>query len=122
MKNKVNGITLLKMIKDKKLKNNTKINVLFDDDLIYDLVSELRYQDNELIWEPNTFRVAMLYDDSYLFEIIEDNPKKIETLDNRYYDPINGCYCGKKVLGEDMLVDKINELVDRLNYLLEKSD
>lgn len=55
-------------------------------------------------------------------EIIEDKPKKIEELDNRYYDEVNQCFGGKKELGEPVLVDKINEVIDKLNYLLEKSN
>lgn len=55
-------------------------------------------------------------------EIIEDNPKKIEELDNRHFDEINQVYCGKKELGEAVLVDKINELTKATNYLLERND
>lgn len=47
--------------------------------------------------------------------IEEDN--KIEKLDNRYYDEVNECYGGKKELGEDILIDKINELIDEINYI-----
>lgn len=52
-------------------------------------------------------------------------PKRIEELDNRHFDEVNQVYCGKKELGESVLVDKINELIksfNRYEVLLEKSD
>lgn len=53
-------------------------------------------------------------------EIIEED-NKIEKLDNRYYDEVNECYGGKKELGEDILIDKINELIDEVNKLKENN-
>lgn len=53
-------------------------------------------------------------------EIIEED-NKIEKLDNRYYDEVNECYGGKKELGEDILIDKINELIDEVNALKENN-
>ena len=50
-------------------------------------------------------------------------PKRIEEIDDRYYDEINKCYCGRKELGSSELVDKINELVrisNKYARLLEK--
>lgn len=54
-------------------------------------------------------------------EIIEED-NKIEKLDNRYYDEVNECYGGKKELGEDILIDKINELIDEVNKLKENNE
>ena len=66
------------------------------------------------------------YDDMYEFlsseaEIIEED-KKIEKLDNRNYDEINKIYCGKKALGEAEIVDKINEIIDVVNKLVEDNE
>lgn len=66
------------------------------------------------------------YDDVYDFlskeaEIIEED-KKIEKLDNRNYDEINKIYCGKKALGEAEIVDKINEIIDAVNKMIERSE
>lgn len=66
------------------------------------------------------------YDDVYDFlskelEIIEED-KKIEKLDNRNYDEINKIYCGKKALGEAEIVDKINEIIDVVNKLVEDNE
>lgn len=58
-------------------------------------------------------------------EIEYEKPKRIKELDDRYYDEINQCYCGKRILGESVLVDKINELIksfNRYECLIEKSD
>lgn len=52
-------------------------------------------------------------------------PYRIKELDNRNYDEENQCYCGKQILGESILVDKINELVKVFNKyetIIEKSD
>lgn len=38
------------------------------------------------------------------------------------FDETNQVYCGKKTLGEPVLVNKINELTKAVNYLLEKSE
>ena len=51
-------------------------------------------------------------------EIIEED-NKIKKIDNRYYDDVNECYVGKKELGENILIDKINELIDEVNKLKE---
>lgn len=67
----LNGIELLNKIKNKELKNNTKINVLrYNDEFggIYTVVANLIYKDNELLWDKNSFRVSMLYQD-YKFKI-----------------------------------------------------
>lgn len=65
---KIDGITLLQIIKDNKLKDNTKIDVSYLDAPINYVIAKLTYKDNELNWEPGTFRVSMLYDDYYTFE------------------------------------------------------
>lgn len=51
-------------------------------------------------------------------EIIEED-KKIEKIDDRHYDEINQCYCGRNELSSSDLVDKINELIDEINKLKE---
>ena len=63
----------------------------------------------------NIFKADRLNNKVKIIE--EDN--KIEKLDNRYYDEVNECYGGKKELGEDILIDKINELIDEINKLKE---
>jgi len=50
---------------------------------------------------------------------LKDNDKleKIEKLDDRHYDEVNKCFCGRQMLGETVLVDKINEIIDHINKL-----
>lgn len=75
-------------------------------------------------WGDDTFEchvVSTKYDE----EIKYKSPKRIEELDNRHFDETNQCYCGKRELGESILVDKINELVksfNRYECLIEKSE
>lgn len=98
----INGIKLLQKIKNNELKFNQKINVYFDNTLTgtLDLEAVLTYRGDEVLWSENTFRFSMLYDDNYLFEIVED--KKIEKLNRHSIDEI---------------FDKVNELIDVVNEL-----
>lgn len=84
----INGIELLKKIKNNELKLNQKINVYYDNkDVAYDLVAILTYKGKEVIWTENTFRFSMLYDDNYLFEIIEEK-SIIENISRLSYQQI----------------------------------
>lgn len=76
--NKVSGIGLLQNIKNGRLKDNSKIKVVFDDGTNQRDVAIMIYKNDELIWQPGKFKVSMLYDDYYEFEIIENN--KIEKM------------------------------------------
>lgn len=116
------GIELLQMIKNNEIKEGTEINVLRANEecCCFDIVAKLKYSDNDLFWSPGTFRSSMLWDNDYLFEIVESKevPNKIEEINfvdgfsDSYYDT---CLIKTK--------DKINELIDAVNYLLDtKSD
>lgn len=110
----INGIELLKKIKNNELKLNQKINVYYDNkDVAYDLVAILTYKGKEVIWTENTFRFSMLYDDNYLFEIIED--KKIEKLSRCSWQE-NGVTI-QEMVSIDAVFDKVNELIDVVNEL-----
>lgn len=120
----INGIELLKKIKNNELKLNQKINVYFDNkDVAYDLVAILTYKGKEVIWTENTFRFSMLYDDNYLFEIIEEK-SIIENISRLSYQQIgtyqldnNDILGFIKALNEQFTKHgrKINEIVDYIN-------
>lgn len=65
---------------------------------------------------PNNYDLLEILNDE--IEIIEED-KKIEKIDNRHYDETNKIYCGTKALGEQIFVDKINEIIDEVNKLKE---
>ena len=120
----INGIELLKKIKNNELKLNQKINVYYDNkDVAYDLVAILTYKGNEVIWSENTFRFSMLYDDNYLFEIIEEktiqeNISKLSYQQIGTYQLDNNDILGFiKALNEQFTKHgrKINEIVDYIN-------
>lgn len=126
---KIDGITLLQIIKDNKLKDNTKIDVSYLDAPINYVIAKLTYKDNELNWEPGTFRVSMLYDDYYTFEIIGETEKnkkieKIKTNGNEFYSEYIEAWIKKSEFDAygEYLSNKLNAVIDKLNYLLEKSD
>ena len=119
----INGIELLKKIKNNELKLNQKINVYYDNkDVAYDLVAILTYKGKEVIWTENTFRFSMLYDDNYLFEIIEDK-SIIEKLNIENDSPtqfyIRNEYGTKCSLTKHskIITDKLNEVIDYINRM-----
>ena len=120
----INGIELLKKIKNNELKLNQKINVYYDSKgVAYDLVAILIYKGKEVIWSENTFRFSMLYDDNYLFQIIEEKTikKNISRLSYQQigtYQLDNNDILGFiKALSEQLTKHgrKINEIVDYIN-------
>lgn len=113
----INGIELLKKIKNNELKLNQKINVYYDNkDVAYDLVAILTYKGKEVIWTENTFRFSMLYDDNYLFEIIEDKPI-IEKL-NLDRESLKGKEIPRAI--DYLLEGRINEIIDHINRKEDK--
>ena len=121
----INGIELLQKIKNGELKLNTKISVYYDDLITdtLDLVAELTYKGNEVIWTENTFRFSMLYDDNYLFQIVEEKTIQ-ENISRLSYQQIgtyqldnNDILGFIKALNEQLTKHgrKINEIVDYIN-------
>lgn len=120
----INGIELLKKIKNNELKLNQKINVYYDNkDAVYDLVAILTYKGNEVIWTENTFRFSMLYDDNYLFEIVEEKTIQ-ENISRLSYQQIgtyqldnNDILGFIKALNEQLTKHgrKLNEIIDYIN-------
>ena len=121
----ISGIELLQKIKNGELKLNTKISVYYDDLITdtLDLVAKLTYKGNEVIWTENTFRFSMLYDDNYLFEIIEEkiiqeNISRLSYQQIETYQLDNNDILGFiKTLNEQLTKHgrKINEIVDYIN-------
>ena len=121
----VDGIKLLQKIKNNELKFNQKINVYFDNTLTgtLDLEAVLTYRGDEVLWSENTFRFSMLYDDNFLFEIVEEKTiqKNINRLSYQQigtYQLDNNDILGFiKALNEQFTKHgrKINEIVDYIN-------
>ena len=121
------GIELLKMIKNYEIKEGTEINVLRvnEDCCCFDVVAKLKYSDNDLLWSPGTFRSSMLWDNDYLFEIVEGKttPSNIEKI------KMVGCEVECKSLDAlfgidtpmtiEIAINKINELTEAVNYLID---
>ncbi len=114
------GIELLQMIKNYEIKEGTEINVLRTNEecCCFDVVAKLKYSDNDLHWSPGTFRSFMLWDNDYLFEIVESKevPNKIEKLYHIFNDSNKQETYYKLV---DEMFYKVNELIKAVNYLLE---
>lgn len=84
----------------------------------YDIINNCYVDKNDLMLEDHVNFFSKINDE---VEIVEES-KKIEKLDNRNYDEINKIYCGKKALGEAEIVDKINEIIDVVNKMIERSE
>ena len=115
------GIELLQMIKDGKLEEGTKINVFREDSkhCLIEGIARITYKNDELLWSAGTFRTSMLWNDDILFEINESKkvPNKIENLYHIFNDS-NKQETYYKLLDE--IFYKVNELIDKVNYLLDK--
>lgn len=116
------GIELLQMIKNGELKEGTKINVIKLEERVsfydYSTVTIITFIQNNLEWPAGTFKSSMLWDNDYLFEIMEreEVPNKIEKL----YHILNGDdKQGTYYKLADEMFYKINELIDTVNYLLD---
>lgn len=106
-------IDLLNKIANDTLADETKViidNVLY----IYDQKTKQLLKGYDSV-------KCRVFDGKSLNEIVEIIPvmeeKNIEELDDRYFDEINQVFCGKRQLGETILIDKINELVGKVNKL-----
>lgn len=108
---KYTGIELLQVIKDKKIKEKTKIRVLY---LGLPTKHILKVTEDNLIWEPGEFYVGELWDENYTFEVIEEKPKKIEEMEcnvESWFTPSQA---------DIEIIKKVNEIRNAVNYLLEK--
>lgn len=126
------GIELLKMIKNYEIKEGTEINVLRvnEESCCFDVVAKLKYNNNDLLWSPGTFRSSMLWDNDYLFEIVESKevPNKIEKIEKLSYQQLGTYQLDNndtlefiKSLNDQLTKHgrKINELIKAVNYLLD---
>lgn len=126
------GIELLQMIKNNEVEEGTKIIVLRanEDCCCFDVIAKLKYSDNDLFWSPGTFRSSMLWDDSYLFEIVKSKevPNKIEKIEKLNYQQLGTYQLDNNDTLEfirllnDQLTKygrKVNELIKAVNYLLD---
>lgn len=117
------GIELLQMIKNNEVEEGTEINVLRvnEECCCYDVMAKLKYTDNDLLWSPGTFRSSMLWSADYLFEINEslEMPDKIEELKIKEIKNVSGRDVYYYYGSENKEVNKINELIKAVNYLLD---
>lgn len=126
------GIELLQMIKNNEVEEGTEINVLRvnEECCCFDVVAKLKYSDNDLLWSPGTFRSSMLWDNDYLFEIVESKevPNKIEKIEKLSYQQLGTYQLDNndtlefiKSLNDQLTKHgrKINELIKAVNYLLD---
>ena len=122
----IDGITLLTMIRDGKIKKETLIEVSggIHSHLPYVIFGE----NKRLYWAhaKKNIQGVVLSNEffEYTFEIIEEKPKKIE----EYKQNINLASSTNQEQAVKIFkylcdfAEKINELIKATNYLLEKSD
>lgn len=111
----VDGIELLQMIKDGKVKADTEIKVWYDDG-IREYMTTLYFNGLDLKWQPNTFLARHFYNKYVEFEILEEE-KEIEEItirDNTLGFP-NGEWTARNM--DKAFAIKINELVREVRKL-----
>lgn len=123
----MSGIELLQMIKNNEIEEGTEINVLRDNEECncYDVMAKLKYSDNDLLWAPGTFRSSMLWDDDYLFEIVESKKVHNKITGTFQYNRLPSYFRDEEAINLvncnfEKHQQVINELVDAVNYLLNK--
>lgn len=125
---KIDGITLLQMIKEDKIKPNTKIKVTGGYRTHH---SYAFFGENKILYwksENGLTGQVVLSDEllKYEFEIIEENTKIEEIIlsNNRIVSNLNEevKYIDTNLKDREIYIKKINELIRAVNYLLEKSD
>ena len=117
---KYTGIELLQAIKDKKIKDYTKIKVFY---IGIPTKHILEVTQANLVWKPGEFFVGELWDDQYTFEVIEEKPKHIEEINKSY--PIFNFDEKSFEAMKDMLQDvysKQVKIIKSVNYLLDKEE
>ena len=126
---RLDGIQLIQKIRNGKVKDGSKIKVFYDDGMFDEsYVTVIEYKNNDIIWAPNTFKVSMLYDEYYSFEIIEDNDKlekiNVKTGDNckRFieYDDETGHHKYTIRLLDEYFSKNINKIIDHINKIEEE--
>lgn len=132
MTNKVDGITLLQMIKDEEIKDNTLIEVSGGIHCHQPYVGfdEENGKDGELYWKNVNFSSIRVVTTNelleYDFEIIEEieKPKKIELDDNCFidYDETGRHFINTNRKDRNIYIPKINWLIDKVDYLLKKEE
>ncbi len=123
--NKLDGIQLIQKIKNGKVKDGSKIKVFYDDGMFDEsYVTVIEYKNNDIIWAPNTFKVSMLYDSYYRFEIIEDNDKleKIEIMGEKiktFYDG-DTHFVGTNTKDRHFYIPILNKIINHINKIEEE--
>ena len=72
---RINGIELITRMKNNNIPVNNVIRVsrkTKDNEELF--ICFIRFKDGEVEWKNNSFRLAMLIDDSYIFTIIDKQP------------------------------------------------
>ena len=121
---KVDGITLLQMIKNKEIKDNTKIidntgkrYIYYDSTGNLNEITQLIGDDEETerMYQFTPYQLI-----NYTFEIIEEieKPKNIEELSFKYTNTYGNASQHKA--SEKDIINKINEISKAVNYLLKQ--
>ena len=121
---RLDGIQLIQKIRNGKVKDGSKIKVFYDDGMFDEsYVTVIEYKNNDIIWAPSTFKVSMLYDEYYSFEIIEDNDKleKIEIIGEKiktFYDG-DTHFVGTNSKDRHLYIPTLNKIINHINKIEE---
>ena len=110
----VNGIKLLQMIKEGKIKEKTEIKVWFDDGL-KEYITTIYYDGIDLNWKPETFYARYLYNKHTVFEIMDkDTFEDIEELNLETEDTWGISTINGDVLEIGSFINAFNRKINKL--------
>lgn len=131
------GIELLQRVKNGELREGTKVNVIKLEERVnvydYSTVTTITFIHNNLEWPAGTFKSSMLWDNDYLFEIMEseESSDKAEKIGKLSYQQLGTYQLDNndtlefiKSLNDQLTKHgrKINDLIETVNYLLDTKD
>ena len=115
------GIELLEKIKNRNIKNGTKILVYKNNEYVTTLI-----YDDDLNWNTGSFRARMLWDNNYRFYYhSKDEWEDIEEIEVELRGDCKYRYASKNFISYAFpkeIADTINQLIKNQNYLKERLD
>ena len=109
------GYELIKAIHDGEIKDGAIIEV-HDLSTLDHIKARITFRNKKLNWISGEFDTSCLFDDNIYFRVLEDNTEEIEELDEEW-TYIEGQVEKTWGKSELELVNKINELVKRINHI-----
>ena len=118
---KINSEKLYDFINNLGTDEKVRFKVFYDDNY----VTEIYWDGENFRWEPGTFTTGALFNPLYDFVEVEEEkkiPEKLKSLNNVGNVPNLVEFADKQQLNNHLIKDKLNEVIDYLDYLKSKGE